>query len=91
MNKLYSNISSRKDFKCPPILPHFQYQLVTLHDISNTDLLAKGDEISLAMLNNKIQTPEDMSAFINLPGKQVDNILEIPQSICWTFFQWYYL
>ena len=56
-------------------LPHFQYQLVTLHDISNTDLLAKGDEISLAMLINKIQTPEDMSAFINLPGKQVDDIL----------------
>ena len=27
------------------------------------------------MLINKIQTPEDMSAFINLPGKQVDNIL----------------
>lgn len=106
MNKVYPNISSRKDFKYPPILPivyyegvnkwtapfdladrilcgellgkylpHFQYQLVTLHDISNTDLLAKGDEISLAMLINKIQTPEDMSAFINLPGKQVDTIL----------------
>lgn len=106
MNKLYPNISSRKDFKYPPILPivyyegqnkwtapfdladrilcgellgkylpHFQYQLVMLHDISNTDLLAKGDEISLAMLINKIQTPEDMSAFINLPCKQVDNIL----------------
>lgn len=56
-------------------LPHFQYQLVMLHDYSNTDLLAKGDEISLAMLINKIQTPEDMSAFIRLPGEQVDDIL----------------
>ena len=27
------------------------------------------------MLNNKIRAPNNMSAFINLPGKQVDNIL----------------
>lgn len=57
-------------------LPHFQYQLITLHDISNTDLLAKGDEISLAMLINKIQAPEDMSAFVGLSGEQVDGILK---------------
>ncbi len=57
-------------------LPHFQYQLITLHDISNTDLLAKGDEISLAMLINKIQTPEDMSAFAGLSGEQLDGILK---------------
>lgn len=106
MNKLYPNISTKKGFKYPPILPivyyegqagwnapsdladrilcgellgkylpHFQYQLVMLHDYSNTDLLAKGDEISLAMLINKIQTPEDMSAFIKLPDKQIDDIL----------------
>lgn len=107
MNKLYPNISSRKDFKYPPVLPivyyegtgkwnapydladrilcgkellgkylpHFHYQLVTLHDISNTDLLAKGDEISLAMLINKIQTPEDMSAFIDLSAEQIESIL----------------
>lgn len=57
-------------------LPHFQYQLITLHSISNTDLLAKGDEISLAMLINKIQTPEDISAFMGLSGEQVDSILK---------------
>ncbi len=57
-------------------LPHFQYQLITLHDISNTDLLAKGDEISLAMLINKIQTPEDISAFAGLSGEQLDGILK---------------
>ena len=57
-------------------LPHFQYQLITLHDISNTDLLAKGDEISLAMLINKIQTPEDMSTFVGLSGERVDGILK---------------
>ena len=107
MNRLYPHISSRKDFRYPPILPivyyegtakwtalldladrilcgellgkylpHFQYQLITLHSISNTDLLAKGDEISLAMLINKIQTPEDISAFMGLSGEQVDSILK---------------
>ena len=47
-----------------------------LHDYSNAELLARGDEISLAMLINKIQTPEDMSAFISLPGEQVNGILK---------------
>ena len=56
-------------------LPHFQYQLVTLHDFSNEELLAKGDEISLAMLINKIQTFEDMSAFTGLPEEQLERIL----------------
>lgn len=56
-------------------LPHFQYQLVTLHDFSNEELLAKGDEISLAMLINKIQSFEDMSAFTCLPEEQLASIL----------------
>lgn len=56
-------------------LLHFQYQLVTLHDFSNEELLAKGDEISLAMLINKIQTFEDMSAFTGLPEEQLERIL----------------
>ena len=57
-------------------LPHFQYQLVTLHDYSNEELLAKGDEISLAMLINKIQTFEDMLAFTGLPEEQLERILK---------------
>lgn len=57
-------------------LPHFRYQLVTLHDYSNEELLAKGDEISLAMLINKIQTFEDLSAFTGLPEKQLESILK---------------
>lgn len=65
---------------CPELLgkylPHFRYQLVMLHDYSNADLLARGDEISLAMLINKIQTPEDMSAFVSLPGEQINDILK---------------
>ena len=57
-------------------LPHFQYQLVTLHDYSNEELLARGDEISLAMLINKIQTFEDMLAFTGLPEEQLERILK---------------
>lgn len=56
-------------------LPHFRYQLVTLHDYSNEELLAKGDEISLAMLINKIQTFEDLSAFTGLPEESLEHIL----------------
>lgn len=57
-------------------LPHFRYQLVRLHDLSNEELLAKKDEISLAMLINKIQRPEDMSSFIGLSKDRVDEILQ---------------
>jgi len=57
-------------------LPHFQYQLVQLQDYSNAELLAMGDEISLAMLINKIQTQEDLTAFDRLPGEQLDDILK---------------
>lgn len=57
-------------------LPHFKYQMVGLHDYSNEELLAKGDEISLAMLINKIRCVEDMEAFISLPDEQVEGILK---------------
>lgn len=56
-------------------LPHFRYQLIALHDFSNEELLAKGDEISLAMMINKIQTYEDLSAFTALPEKELEGIL----------------
>ncbi len=57
-------------------LPHFQYQLVRLHDYSNDELLKKGDEISLTMLINKIVSLEDIEAFANLPDEQVNEILK---------------
>lgn len=107
MNKRHSGISSRKDFRYPPIfpivyyegtgkwtapydladrilckellneyLPHFKYQMVRLHDYSNEELLARGDEISLTMLINKIHCPEDIEAFSRLPKEQLDGILK---------------
>lgn len=57
-------------------LPHFKYQMVGLHEYSNEELLARGDEISLAMLINKIRCVEDMEAFISLPDEQVERILK---------------
>lgn len=57
-------------------LPHFKYQLVGLHEYTNEELLARGDEISLAMLINKIRCVEDMEAFICLPDEKVEGILK---------------
>ncbi len=57
-------------------LPHFTYQAVRLHDYSNEELLDRGDEISLAMLVNKIRGPEDVETFTRLPKEKVDGILK---------------
>ncbi len=57
-------------------LPHLTYQVVRLHDYSNEELLSKGDEISLAMLVNKIRSPEDVEDFAQLPREKVDKILQ---------------
>lgn len=51
-------------------LPHLSYQVVRLHDYSNEELLEKGDEISLAMLVNKIRCAEDVEVFTRLPGNR---------------------
>lgn len=56
-------------------LPHFKYQMIRLHDYSNGELLARGDEISLAMLISKIRNPEDMEAFTALPEEQLNRII----------------
>lgn len=113
MERLFPGISSRKDFRYPPILPivyyegtkkwtapadladkifcgellgkylpHFRYQLIMLHEFSNEELLARKHEISLAMLINKIQTYEDVSAFSDLPQEQIQHILKnTPENI----------
>lgn len=57
-------------------LPHFKYQMVRLHDYSNKELLDRGDEISLAMMINKIRCLEDMEAFSQIPNDQVNRIIK---------------
>ena len=107
MEKLHPGISTRRDFRYPPILPivyyegtdrwtaptdladrilckellgdylpRLTYQVVRLHDYSNEELLSKGDEISLAMLVNKIRCPEDVETFTQLPKEKMDGILQ---------------
>nr|WP_296466767.1 Rpn family recombination-promoting nuclease/putative transposase [uncultured Acetatifactor sp.] len=57
-------------------LPDFEYYLVPLKDYSNEALMAKRDEISLVMLINKLQTAEDIGKFRELPGKEIEAILQ---------------
>ena len=47
-------------------LPDFEYYLVPLRDFSNEALMEKGDEISLVMMINKLQTAEDVEKFRKL-------------------------
>lgn len=57
-------------------IPNFQYYLVPLRNYSNEELLDKADEISLVMLLNKLQTPEDFTKLRQIPSEIVANILQ---------------
>ncbi len=54
----------------------FSYYMVPVHDYSNDTLIGHGDEISLVMLINKLQTIEDVEQFRRLPTEKVDRILK---------------
>lgn len=57
-------------------LPDFQYEVIRVHDYSNEELLARGDEMSLIMLVNKIQDAADLSEFSRLPHEEVNRIIK---------------
>lgn len=57
-------------------VPDFEYYLVPLKDYSNEELLDKADEISLVMLINKLQTPEDVEKFRRIPPQKLEEILK---------------
>ena len=57
-------------------LPNFSYYIVPVHDYSNETLLEHGDEISLVMLINKLQSIDDVEQFRALPAGKVDEILK---------------
>lgn len=57
-------------------MPDFEYYLVPLKDYSNEELLDKADEISLVMLINKLQTPEDVEKFRRIPPQKLEEILK---------------
>ncbi len=57
-------------------VPDFEYYLVPLKEYSNEELLDKADEISLVMLINKLQTPEDVEKFRQIPPHKLEEILK---------------
>jgi len=56
-------------------IPDFTYKLICNYSYSNEELLTKEDEISLFMILNKVQTAEDMAAFLRLDDKKLNEIL----------------
>ena len=72
-------------------IPDFTYKLVSNRDYSNEELLNHKDEMSLLMMINKVQTPEDMEAFLNsqrdkiqeIVQKAPQHIVEIIASVIW--------
>lgn len=56
-------------------IPDFTYKLICNYNYTNDELLTKEDEISLFMILNKVQTAEDMSAFLRLDDKKLNEIL----------------
>ncbi len=57
-------------------IPDFTYKLICNYNYSNEELLTKEDEISLFMILNKVQTAEDMAAFLRLDDKKLNEILQ---------------
>lgn len=56
-------------------IPDFTYKLICNYNYTNDELLTKEDEISLFMMLNKVQTAEDMSAFLRLDDRRLNEIL----------------
>lgn len=57
-------------------IPDFTYEIVRLHDYSNEELLARGNEMSLIMLFNKVQDAIGLSEFLNLPREDLDGMIK---------------
>ena len=73
-------------------IPDFSYEVVSVSQYTNEELSMKRDEMSLVMLINKIQTPEDCEAFRKVSEELVNSIYsnapeaikEIYKKILWT-------
>lgn len=57
-------------------VPDFAYYLVPPQDYSNEELLEKGDEISLIMLIEKMQRPEDLHKFLTIPPERLQEMVK---------------
>ena len=73
-------------------IPDFYYEVISVSQYTNEELSMKRDEMSLVMLINKIQTPEDCEAFRKVSEELVNSIYsnapeaikEIYKKILWT-------
>ncbi len=57
-------------------IPDFRYELIPIHGYSDKELLARGDELSLIMLINKIQNGTDLDKFLRIPPEELDQIVQ---------------
>ena len=55
-------------------IPDFTYQVVSVNQYTNEELSNKRDEMSLVMLINKIQTPEDYGEFRKVSEELINSI-----------------
>ena len=63
-------------------IPDFTYCLVNNRDYSKEELLGAGNEMSLIMLLNKIQTKADLSDFLSIPPDEINCIVkESPEAV----------
>lgn len=75
-------------------IPDFTYRLVNVHQYTNEQLLIHEDEMSLLMMINRIQTPQDFSDFISSNHAEIqgivdrasNNILQIIADTLWALF-----
>lgn len=75
-----SRISRNEMFK--NWIPDFSYEVVRLHDYTNEELLARGNEMSLIMLFNKVQNAVDLSEFLKLPEEKLNQMIkDTPETI----------
>ncbi len=76
-------------------IPDFVYKLVRVHGYENDDLKKRKNEMSLVMMINRIQNPEDFAELINTSRDYVDEIYNgsaadikaVYQDILWTLLR----
>ena len=55
-------------------VPDFTYKLVSLREYTQEELEKRQDEMSLVMLFNRIQSPEDLAELLKLSGESLNGI-----------------
>ncbi len=76
-------------------IPDFTYKVVRLHGYGNEELKKKHNEMSLVMMINRIQSPEDYTEFLRSSRGYVDEIYdgtpeeirEVYREILWSLFR----